>query len=274
MGLFPEISDDLFDLAGQLTGDNPNATSDQSFATTPVPATSSLGTRSGQIPNGRAGIFTRKLMQWMIPEGPIVQMYINPQSVRTNYSKTITPQRTKGGFVVQYWGEELGVLDIVGNTGTSGIEGINVLYDIYRNEQLVFDPYALITASSQLQNLLSTDLFGGSSAFSGGDFVSSLIGLSETPSVAASQKSPTLASLAFTVELYWAGEVYRGYFNSFNVTEDVNNMGIFSYDIKFTFTQRRGYRTNFFAWHKTPVYGPSNSDAAYGPPHSYKTLIG
>lgn len=213
-------------------------------------------------------------MHWLVPEGPIIQMYINPQQVRYNYSKNIENQRTKGGFVIQYWGEALTTLDISGTTGTSGIEGINVLLDIYRNEQLAFDPYALFLASKQNQDTYAGDVFGiGSALSSGGNFLDALAGASQEAFPQTTKPAPTLASIASQVELYWSGEVWRGYFNSFSVTESAQNIGMFDYEISFTVTQKRGFRRNFLAWHRSAVSGPSNSDPTVGTPHSFSNLV-
>lgn len=269
----PQQSDDIFDLSNQILGGNDPAYSD-GFAAANVPSASGLGTRQGRLPNSRTATFNRKLMHWLVPEGPIVQMYINPQQIRYNYSKNIESTRTKGGFVMQYWGEGLTTLDISGTTGSSGIEGINVLLDIYRNEQVSFDPYALFLAAKQNQDTYAGDVFGIGSAFSSGEsFLDALVGASQESLPQATKPAPTLASMAFQVELYWSGEVWRGYFNTFSVTERADNIGLFDYEIKFTVTQKRGFRRNFFAWHRSAVSGPSNSDPQVGTPHSFGNLI-
>ena len=270
---FPRQSDDIFDIAGQFLGGNDPNYSD-GFRASNVPSASGLGTRQGRLPNQRTATFNRKLMHWLVPEGPIIQMYINPQQVRYNYSKNIESQRTKGGFVIQYWGEALTTLDISGTTGTSGIEGINVLLDIYRNEQLAFDPYALYLASKQNQDTFAGDVFGVGSALSSGEnFLDALAGASQEAFPQTTKPAPTLASIASQVELYWSGEVWRGYFNSFSVTESAQNIGMFDYEISFTVTQKRGFRRNFFAWHRSAVSGPSNSDPTVGTPHSFSNLV-
>ncbi len=270
MAFFPVQPTDFFETAGQFLGGV--AESGASFNTQSVGGPSGYSTRQSRIPNERVAVSGRKLIHWLVPEGPLVQMYINPQNIRINNKKIITPTRTKGGFVIQYWGEDLGTLSLSGTTGTSGIEGINVLHDIYRNEQIAFDPYALSAAAKQEQDTFSGDIFGLDSALSSGEnFVSSLIGASQA-SGAGVRPSPSLASLAFTVEMYWSGEVFRGYFTEFSVTESADQIGIFNYDIGFTFTQKRGYRQNFFGWHRSATSGPSNSDPLVGTPHSYGSL--
>jgi hypothetical protein len=237
------------------------------FEANVAPSSSGFGTRQSRIPNNRPGTERRHLMRWLVPEQPIIQMYVNPQNFKVDYKKQISKVRTKGGYVLQYWGEDLTTLNIGGTTGTSGIEGINVLYDVYRNEQLMIDPYALFlqadrdiaeddnltgfggTVTTQIQKILTNAKDGGISN--------------------VSRTKPTLASLAFTVELYWSGEVWRGYFESFSVTESAERLGLFDYNMTFTVTQKRGFRKNFLGWHRSATSGPSNSSSYAGTPHSF-----
>ncbi len=226
----PSGSSDFFDIAQQFSGGTPIPA--EGFQAAQVPSTTGLGTRQGRIPSDRTAVTGRKLVHWLVPEGPIVQMYCNPQNIKYNYSKNISSQRTKGGWILQYWGENLTKLVIDGTTGTSGIEGINVLYDIYRNEQIAFDPYALFLAQKQQQDTYAGDVFGIGSALAGGanvgdTFVNALTGAAEQAYPQTAQQGPTLASLAFQVEMYWSGEVYRGYFEDFSVSESVNKLGMF-----------------------------------------------
>lgn len=231
---------------------------------------------------GKDAVLKRNMVRWFVPETGIIEMYINPQSITYQYKKSITPVRTRGGFALQYWGEELGSLAISGTTGSSGVEGINVLYDIYRAEQNAFDPYALALASaSDIEN----DIVGSTfEAFTGGgvgglldtisgDFNSMVNNAIESGSPTTSRSKPTLASLAFSVEMYYSGWVFRGYFEDFRVEESADRLGLFNYSINFKVTQRRGYRPNFLAWHRDPRKGPSNSDPEFGVPYSYSTLV-
>ncbi len=268
----PKQSDDFLDIAGQFLGDSQQSL--DGFKPDSVPSASGFGTRQVRLDNNRNAVSARKIMHWLIPEGPIIQMYMNPQQVRYNYKKDIFPQRTKGGFLIQYWGEALTQLNISGTTGTSGIEGINVLFDLYRNEQLAFDPFALFQAAKQQQDSLAGEIFGvGSALSSGGSFLDALTGASQQPGTSSAQQPPTLGSLAITVELFWSGEVYRGFFTDFSVTERADNLGLFDYDINFTVTQKRGFRQNFLGWHRSAVSGPSNSNPEFGRPYSFKGLL-
>lgn len=287
MAIQPLQPSDPFEAAGQLSGNSAgsfssNYNSGQSFTASQGPAQSGFGTRQSQVPNNRIAVNKRNLMRWLVPEMPIVEMYINPQSVSYDYSKQITETRTKGGFVLQYWGENLTSLKLSGTTGTSGIEGINVLNDVYRNEQLMFDPYALALQAqvdSQQQSDSNFDLFGASLAGNSPNGANSsisqisnlLTGKTNVPT--GTRSRPTLASMAFTVELYWSGEVYRGYFKDFGVVEQANNLGMFDYTINFRVTQKRGFRQNFLGWHRSATSGPSNSNPQYGTPHSFGALV-
>ena len=267
----PLQAQDPFEQASQYSGGSPRPA--DGFAAAAIPGTSGINSRTGRLDSGVIGTNTRKLIHWLVPEGPIIEMYCNPQQIRYNYSKNISNQRTKGGFSIQYWGENLTTLDISGTTGTSGIEGMNVLHDIYRNEQLAFDPYALFLGAKNNQDTFAGDIFGIESAFSSGDgFLNALSGASEKSSPAASQ-GPTLASLATQVEMYWSGEVYRGYFESFAITERAENLGLFDYEMKFTATQKRGIRRNFLGWHRSATAGPSNSNPDFGPAHTFGGIL-
>lgn len=242
---------------------------------TPPPQTGT-GTRQGQLKPNRLATNARHVMKWLVPEQPIVEMYINPEKVIYTHNKKISKQRTKGGFALQYWGEELIDLNISGTTGRSSIEGINVLMDVYRNEQLQFDPYALFLQAERdkaernsFDNDIMGTLFGDIGDSVLGDAVNILTGSQTNSSQVSKSQKPTLASLAFTVELYWMGEVYRGFFENMVVTEDANQIGWFNYSIKFTATQKRGFRQNYFPWHVSPVHG---SGPPKQRPYSFSTF--
>lgn len=211
------------------------------------------------VPNSRNGHYVRRMMCWLVPERGIVEMYVNPQNVQVRHQKRINHERTKGGFVVQYWGEELATISIQGTTGTSGIEGINVLHDIYRGEQLAFDVLAIEEAAKyqdeSAKSWIDTffpavgDMTDLLEELGGGDTGQNFI-----------VPKPTLASYAVGVELYWQGEIYRGFFTNFDSTENTSDLGLFSYSMTFMATQRRGYRFNFMPWHRSATSGASNSD--------------
>jgi hypothetical protein len=265
---------------GGLSGDAPGFSN-----TTNIPSPSGNQLRQSKIAPLRTANIVRNMVRFFLPELGIVEMYINPQSIKYNDKKHIpAPTRTRGGYLVQYWGEELGTLSIDGITGSSGVEGINILYDVYRNEQVAMDALALAVEAAKdkessgdlIDTLLGSDniLSGIGNAIGVGadslfDQVTNMI---QTGSIDPSTPKPTLASIAFQTEIYWSGWVFRGYFNSMNVTESADKLGLFEYGMNFTVTQKRGLRLNFMPWHRSPTEGPSNSDPSFGPSYSYSTL--
>jgi len=210
------------------------------------------------IPSSKAKYGVRRMLKWLVPERGIVEMYINPQNIKIDKKKNIKSQRTKGGFVIQYWGEELISINITGHTGTSGIEGINVLDDVFRGEQIAFDVISLEEATKLKQeedDYINVAIPGLT------EVTNFLDSIGETPKNLVEIPTPTLGYYASTIEMYWMGEVYRGFFTEFNFTEDVATLGLFNYTINFTATQKRGFRRNYLPWHKTPLAGPSDHDS-------------
>jgi hypothetical protein len=244
------------------------------------PSVTGLGTMENQVPNYRDAVTKRNLMTWFIPEGPMVQMYINPSAIKYNYKKLITKVKTKGGWTLQYYGEDLGALAISGSTGTSGWEGINVLHEIYRNEQYKFDATALtLQAERDKSDQESFDglIFAADSLF--GQIENTAVNLKLAQkgyynSITQSRNKPTLASMAFTVEMMYKNLIFRGYFDSFNIDESVEHLGLFNYNMSFIVTQQRGYRYNDQYWQKSPVTGPSQSNISKpGPQRSYGAVV-
>lgn len=230
-----------------------------------------------KVPSFNSGQIKRNIITWFIPEFGIVRMYVNPQSISYNHKKAISREKTKGGFTLQYWGEDLSTLNINGNTGSSGIEGINMLYEIYRAEQYAFDGVGLTLAANNAAADLSGNLINGiggalgglvstgpAGPASGAGLLGGILGMNSPQNTLSAQNIPSLAQLAFGVEMYYGGCVYRGYFDSMTITESATDF-LWGYQITFVVTQMRGYRTNYFPFHRTPAQGPSQ----YGTPSSF-----
>ncbi len=237
-----------------------------------IPLPSGANVRQAQFPSNRLAGPVRNLIKWFVPEVGVVEMYINPQSISYSDKKLISEQRTRGGYVVQYWGEELTVIKISGTTGSSGIEGINVLRDVYRAEQIAFEPFALAMAGGAF-GLVENLAEGVASADSVGEgLLSAATDVAAMAPLVDNATRPTLASLAFSVEMYYSGKIYRGFFTDFSVSESAEKIGLFDYETTFKVTQERGWRNNFFAWHRSATEGPSDSDPEFGAPYTYSDL--
>ena len=269
---FSDIVSGVSDAVDFLNGINPLSQSQQDQFRSDgflLPATFSAdgtGLPSSKVTSYRDSQLKRNIITWFVPEFGIVRMYVNPNSISYNHRKLIAKDRTKGGYTLQYWGEELSQLTISGTTGGAGVEGINVLYEIYRAEQYAFDGTGLSLAAnnanqpSLLNSILGTG--GDTSSLLGGTVggaigsVGSLLGLSSPNTSLVAGTINSLAQLAFTVEMYYNGWVYRGFFESMTINERADNF-LMEYNMVFNVTQRRGYRMNYFPWSKSAIDGPS-----------------
>ena len=223
------------------------------------------------------------------------KLYINPSQIRTTEQKNIKDTLTKGGYSVQYWGETLTSLEVNGTTGSSGIEGINVLYSIYRHEQLHF-PKILeerdrrlaqealdqaISGAQESNGLDNKTVLGLSIAdtiLTGGAISGTINGLATTVGVYSdlvqnggsdytptlSPSIPTLAAFATNVQMYHDGVFYKGFFTSFNFTENGESPGLFDYNFSFKVTRKYGERNNFMPWHRNPLNANGVTEKSQG----------
>lgn len=210
-----------------------------------------------QTPKGKK---TRQLLRWRVPGLGFVDMYMNPQQLDITEKKVVQKQRTKGGYIVQYWGEELMTVRLQGSTGASGIEGINILRKVYRAEQESFQQVAQMLADrvnafsvgGNLASLIGHGSSQSAGALAGnlaGGLVTGLMGGNATPATL-----PTLGSLAVSVEMYFQGWVFKGFFEGFDVQESVaNGVGVYNYTLTFTVLERRGERLNIMPYNRTPA---------------------
>lgn len=214
------------------------------------------------------------------------QMYINPTAFNIADTKLVQKQLTKGGHMVQYWGEDLATITMNGTTGSSGIEGINILRDIYRHEQLHYrkvlaDRHRAQAAAAKKaaqeaeEQIYSEDGWGVTlgtfDALTGGgasqlingvsNGIDILIGQDEEYQIGSNyggsgnsfQSVATLASFATNIDMYYQGEFFRGYFTNFSTSESGTEPGLFTYNMTFTVTRRSGKRKNFMPWHRNPL---------------------
>ncbi|CAM6003620.1 unnamed protein product [Sphagnum balticum] len=138
-----------------------------------------------QVPSYKPGVLHRNIITWYVPQFGTVQMFVNPSAITYAHKKLINKDRTKGGYTLQYWGEELTTLNISGTTGSSGIEGINALYEVYRAEQYAFDSVGLAMSASNAASSLATNLVSGLGGALGTSINSLFGGTPNNPSAAA-----------------------------------------------------------------------------------------
>lgn len=211
----------------------------------------------------------KQVMTWRLPDGTGVQMYINPENFQIAESKQINATRTKGGYVVQYWGDNLTQLTLSGTTGSSGIKGINVLRDIYRSENRAFE---LVAASQNQQLALRAGQSGEGLDLAGAG--NALRDLAQELRERNFILRPSLASLALNVMLFYQGVQYRGYFTNFQITESISKLGLFDYNLTFMVTETRGRRENFMAWHREPLADDLSGQLINGIGNAIRSSIG
>jgi hypothetical protein len=221
------------------------------------------------VSNNRDAQIKRNIIQWFVPQVGLIKMFCNPTTITYPEKKNINRERTKGGFSIGYFGEELMTLSITGNTASSGIEGINVLREIYRAEQYLFDNTSMLINAANTQALTTTvtDFITNNNNVSNlVNTTNGALGLSSLLNM--TQLNPrnisTLADVAFGIEMYYSGWVFRGYFEGFTLTE--NTDFVYTYNMTFVVTQRRGYRLNSFAFQHSPT-----EPSAYDNKSSYDT---
>jgi hypothetical protein len=252
-----------------------------------VPATFNAdgnGLPYNKVPSYKSGTLHRNTITWFVPQFGTVRMYVNPTSISYVHKKLISKDRTKGGYTLQYWGEDLTTLNISGTTGSSGIEGINALYEVYRAEQYAFDAVGLTLAANNASADVANNIIGGvgaslgntvnqlfggapnspTAAAGGAGLLGGILGLDSPNNSLAAKNIPSLGQLAFTVEMYYNGWVYRGFFENMTVNERADNF-LIEYQMTFTATQRRGYRVNYFPFTRSAKDGPSQ----YASPQSF-----
>lgn len=245
------------------------------FLLPPTYSADGNGLPYSKIGTNKTAQIKRNIITWFVPQFGIVRMYVNPSAISYNHKKLINKDRTKGGYTLQYWGEDLTTINISGTTGSSGIEGINMLYEVYRAEQYAFDSVGLTLAANNVNNDLSHNLINGVGSLFGGSFgapvaggvspasalLGGILGVDSPNNNLSAKNIPSLAQLAFGVEMYYNGWVYRGFFDSMTVNERADNF-LLEYQMVFMATQRRGYRLNYFPWARSAKDGPSQYETA------------
>jgi len=197
----------------------------------------------------------------------ILPMYISPQNIQIAEKKLVQKKLTNGGFSVQYWGEDLPVLIASGVTGSGGIEAINILRRIYRHEQVHFDNVVLdrlrqfaaeieseASKSAEETNSSLLDTLGNA-VTEGFETIIDIFneGFNASAQVPGQVKLlPSPAAFATSIDIYFHGEKYRGYFTDFSMNEDAESPGIIKFSFSFTITRRWGRRTNYMPWHRNP----------------------
>lgn len=209
----------------------------------------------------------------------LIPCYISPQELSVDESKIINETFTKGGFYIEYWGENLPVIRARGTSGSGGIEVIEILRAVYRNEQIQMERLLLerareasdksqedINSASVGRGVLSAldSLFenGVSEIINGFDStieqITNIFDDSVEERTNPTTLIPSTGTFAVSVDLFMQGYKYRGYFTDFNVSESAEQPGLFDYSFTFKVLRRSGKRSNFMPWHRNPYDAGGN----------------
>jgi hypothetical protein len=233
-------------------------------------------------------MFVRETIKFLIPtnllslstsgmsDREVVPLYINPTSIQTGYTKNIAETQTIGGFIIQYWGDRITTMSINGTTGSGGIDAINILYQVYKSEQIQFKNILLrrqaklankineAQAESQKTGVVDSAealdqvLFNGAfSNFASGvsetmDFFKSAVAGNDTSKSSPVELLPTMSAFAVSLDMHFQGKVFRGYIESMTISENSASPGHFDYTLQFKSLKEYGERTNFMPWHINP----------------------
>jgi hypothetical protein len=104
-------------------------------------------------------------------------MHVNPQNFNETNTKKIERLQTRGGFVEQHWGDELTAFSADGVTGafmniytgtasvvrqsTIAWDRYRDLYDLYRNNGSVFDPFGNIVLQGRVMLMFDRGTYFG-----------------------------------------------------------------------------------------------------------------
>lgn len=104
-------------------------------------------------------------------------MHVNPSSFSEQHTKKIERVQTRGGWVEQHWGDELTDISASGSTGAfinlySGLSSVvrqktiawdryRDLYDLYRNNGSVYDPFGNIVLQGRIMLLYDRGTYYG-----------------------------------------------------------------------------------------------------------------
>lgn len=135
---------------------------------------------------------------------PYMVMHMNPSSWEESYTKLITRQATRGGFLEQHWGEELDSITASGSSGmfvsvASGLSALNRkatigyrkyldLVALYKNNGLVYDQRGNVVLKGGLNLHFDSNIYNG---------------YFENLTVTESADNP------YTFELSWTFKVYH-----------------------------------------------------------------
>lgn len=132
--------------------------------------------RQGYIPLAFQVTSPFDKMRALLPHALIA--HVNPMGFNETFTKKVERIQTKGGFVEQHWGDDLGEISVDMSTGAfinlyTGLTSVlrhrtiawdryRDLYDLYRNNGSVYDPFGNIVLQGNILLMYDRGTYDGS----------------------------------------------------------------------------------------------------------------
>lgn len=132
-------------------------------------------TRRGMMPMAFQVTSPFDYRQSLMPHALV--MHVNPSSFSEQHTKKIERVQTRGGWVEQHWGDELTDISASGSTGAfinlySGLSSVvrqktiawdryRDLYDLYRNNGSIYDPFGNVVLQGKIMLLYDRGTYYG-----------------------------------------------------------------------------------------------------------------
>lgn len=169
----------------------------------------------------------------LLPEGFKLVLFVNPSSLSLKYTRAVERIQTRGGFVEQHWGDGARSLDIEASTG-----GFMRLY-------------------TGLSNITSPSSTGGTrrETLAYDSYLDMLALFHNNGSVYDSEGRVALQGI---IKVTFDGGVYRGWFNTFTVTESADN------PYRFTMTAGMDLQDEVQVWKSAIGFTAVGNDSSPG----------
>ena len=160
---------------------------------------------------------------------PELELYVNPESFAKTYQQIVTKLQTRGGFVLQHWGEQLSSIEASGKSGvffTAQREVLDTGVELFRQGSQN-EPPKLPSNSAGIQS--SSEEYGLAN-----------IAVEHTP-----DRKTTKAWISFhkfidmyrkstLLQLFYDGRIYSGFLTNFSWGEDAMNPFLITYSFSYT----------------------------------------
>lgn len=168
------------------------------------------------VRNGNNDLRFLKRQAEQIRDLPSIVLLVNPNNMTRNYNHIISSgDRTRTGFVVEHWGEQLPTISLAGNSGgfylvnRKGGGGLTTFQEGSAAYQQFMSLFQLYRSNAYLRNEDKT------------------------------------IGLVGAVEIFYDGKIYTGSFNAFNFSEDEGKPFSIDYNLEFTVRYEQDIRVAY-----------------------------